>query len=48
MHNKYLRNRTLSEVQAKPSDSPFWKGIMGVKDDFFDPGSFVMGDGNNT
>ena len=24
----------LSQVQAKPMDSPFWKGIMRVKYDF--------------
>jgi hypothetical protein len=35
LHNKYLKQKTLSEVQAKPTDSPFWKGLMGVKDDFF-------------
>jgi hypothetical protein len=29
--NKYLRGKTLSRVQAKPTDSPFWKGIMGPK-----------------
>ena len=35
LHNKYLRGKTLSQVQAKPTDSPFWKGLMGVKSDFF-------------
>jgi hypothetical protein len=34
LQNKYLRQKTLSEVKAKPTDSPFWKGLMGVKDDF--------------
>jgi hypothetical protein len=29
-----LVEKTLCQVQAKPTDSPFWKGIMGVKDDF--------------
>jgi hypothetical protein len=35
LQNKYLRQKTLSGVQAKPTDSPFWKGLMGVKDVFF-------------
>jgi hypothetical protein len=34
LYNKYLRNKSLSQVTAKPTDSPFWKGLMGVKDDF--------------
>ena len=38
--NKYLGGTTLSQVKVKPSDSPFWKGIMKVKDDFFLRGSF--------
>jgi uncharacterized integral membrane protein len=46
--NIYLRGKTLSQVQAKPTDSPFWKGIMGVKDDFFQRGSFVICDGLET
>jgi hypothetical protein len=36
--NKYLKNKTLSQVEAKPMDSPFWKGLMRVKDDFFERG----------
>jgi hypothetical protein len=43
--NKYLRGQTLSQVQAKPTDSPFWKEIMGVKEEFFKRGSFIIGDG---
>ena len=42
--NKYLSDKTLSQVQVKPIDSPFQKGLMGVKDDFFKYGSFVIGD----
>jgi hypothetical protein len=34
LHNKYLKNTTLAEVEAKPSDSPFWKGLMRAKDEF--------------
>jgi hypothetical protein len=32
---KYLRTKILSQVSAKPTDSPFKKGFMNVKDDFF-------------
>jgi hypothetical protein len=40
LHNKYLRSKTLAQVEAKPTDSPFWKGLMKVKDDFFSRGFF--------
>jgi hypothetical protein len=48
LHNKYLIQKTLPEVQAKPSDSPFWKGIMRVKEEFFARGHFKVGNGSNT
>jgi hypothetical protein len=34
LSNKYLKNKTLSQVEVKPTDSPFWKGLMHVKEDF--------------
>jgi hypothetical protein len=34
LHNKYLHSKTLSQVTSKPTDSPFWKGLMKVKEDF--------------
>ena len=43
--NKYLGDKTLSQVQGKPTDSPFWRGLMKVKNDFFSRGSFVVGNG---
>jgi hypothetical protein len=46
--NKYLRNKTLSQVKVKPTDSPFWKGLMGVKEIFFKNGSFTVGNGQKT
>jgi hypothetical protein len=48
LQNKYLKDKTISQVTAKPTDSPFWKGLMGVKDDFFMRGSMVVGNGQNT
>ena len=48
LRNKFLYSKTLSQVAAKPLDSPFWKGLMQVKDDFFKRGSFIIGNGMNT
>jgi hypothetical protein len=28
LHNRYLSQKILSAVQAKPTYSPFWKGLM--------------------
>jgi hypothetical protein len=28
LHNKYLKNKTLAEVDEKPTDFPFWEGLM--------------------
>jgi hypothetical protein len=48
LHDKYLYNNTLSQVTAKPSDSLFWKGLMGVKEDFGNIGSFTIRNGWKT
>jgi hypothetical protein len=47
LHNKYLKNQTLAQVEIKPTNSPFWNGLMHVKDDFFCRGSFKIGDGSS-
>jgi hypothetical protein len=41
--NKYLKNKTLAQVEVKPTDSPFWKGLMHVKEDFFKRGVLEWG-----
>jgi hypothetical protein len=46
LRNKYLKNKTLSQVEANPTDSPFWKGLMRVKDVFFKRGFFEIGNGS--
>jgi hypothetical protein len=46
--NKYLQSKILSQVQVKTSDSPFGKGIMKIKDNFFERGSFKVGNGEDT
>ena len=48
LHKKYLTHKTLSQVTSNPTDSPFWKGLMAVKDDFLSPGHFVIGNGMTT
>jgi hypothetical protein len=47
LHNKYIKDKTLSQVQEKPADIPFWKGLMRVKNEFFNRGSFKVGDGTS-
>jgi hypothetical protein len=32
LRNKYLKNKTLSQVSKKVGDSHFWMGLMAVKD----------------
>jgi hypothetical protein len=46
LYNKYLSQHTLAQVSGKPTDSPFWKGLMRVKEKFFNCGNFVIGRGD--
>ena len=46
--NKYLCGKTLAQVKSKPSDSPFWKGILKFQNDFFSNGYFIIGNGQCT
>ena len=48
LRNKYMHSKTLSQVTVRPTDSPFWKGIMRVKATFFNRTRFIVGDGNST
>jgi hypothetical protein len=43
--NKYLSQQSLSQAQAKPTNSSFRRGITSVKQEFFDRGSFLLGGG---
>jgi hypothetical protein len=40
LRNKYLRNKTLSQVNNKASDSHFWSSLTGVKNHFLCLGRF--------
>ena len=46
LRNKYLRNKTLTQVQYMPGDSQFWAGLMKVKEEFLSLGKFDLGDGS--
>ena len=48
LQNKYLHSKTLAQVEISPNDSPFWKGLMRVKKDFFSRGHFIVGNGSTT
>jgi hypothetical protein len=45
LRNKYLKNKTLPQVEVKPNELPFWKGRMHVKNEFFKRGFFKVGSG---
>jgi hypothetical protein len=40
--NKYMENKTLSQVKKKAGDSHFWASLMGVKDQFINLGWFRL------
>uniref|UniRef100_A0A453KGF6 Reverse transcriptase zinc-binding domain-containing protein n=1 Tax=Aegilops tauschii subsp. strangulata TaxID=200361 RepID=A0A453KGF6_AEGTS len=43
-----LNNKTLAQVNARPTDSPFWKGLMKTKVTFFHHVKFLIGNGTST
>ena len=45
--NKYLHSKSLSQVRARPTDSPFWMGRLKVKDGFFNRGTFSVINGES-
>jgi hypothetical protein len=47
LRNKYLRGKSLTQVEAKPYDSHFWRGLMHIKDEVLSFGTFVIKDGTN-
>jgi hypothetical protein len=40
IRNKYLKNATLGQVCKKPGVSPFWSGLMDIKDQLLDLGTY--------
>ena len=45
LRNKYLQSKTLAQVTVRPTGSPFWKGLMRMKDFFFRSVKFFVGNG---
>ena len=48
LRNKYLQTKTLAQVSVRPTDSPFWKGLMKVKLSFFQRSKHLVGNGAST
>ena len=46
--NKYLSSKSISQVQAKPNDSHFWRGLMKIKEEVLACGSFEIKDGKQS
>jgi hypothetical protein len=46
LRNKYMGNKTLTQVNRKPEDSQFLIGLMNIKDQFLSMGNFKLQDGN--
>ena len=45
LRSKYLQTKSLSQVTVRPTDSPFWKGLIKVKQSLFNRTKFVIGNG---
>jgi hypothetical protein len=41
LRNKYLRSKSLTQVEAEPYDSHFWRGLMHIKDEVLSLGSLI-------
>jgi hypothetical protein len=48
LKNKYLGDKSLTQISRRSGDSHFWSGLMNIKDQFIKWGHFQVGDGQNT
>ena len=46
LRRKYLRFKSLTQVEHSPGDSHFWSGLMRVKPEFLRWGKFKLGNGS--
>jgi hypothetical protein len=46
LRNKYLKDRTITQVEYMPRDSHFWCRLMKLKSNFLRLGKFKIGDGS--
>jgi hypothetical protein len=45
LRNKYLGDKSITQVSRKLGDSQFWSGLMNIKDQFLSMSSFKLQDG---
>jgi hypothetical protein len=45
LRNNYLGGKSITQVSRKTGDSHFWSGLMNIKDQFLNLGSFKLQDG---
>jgi hypothetical protein len=48
LKNKYLGDKSLTQISRRPGDSHFWSGLMNIKDQFFRWSHFQVRDGQAT
>jgi hypothetical protein len=48
LRNKYLREKSITQVHKKSGDSQFWTGLINTKDQFLRLGNFRLQSGNQT
>jgi len=48
LRNKYLSTKSLPQVQAKPNDSYFWRGLKKIKEEVLACGFFEIKDGKQS
>jgi hypothetical protein len=44
LRNRYLGGKSITQVSIKPRDPHFWRGLMNIKDQFLNLGSFKLQD----
>jgi hypothetical protein len=45
LRNKYLGDKSITQVSRKSGDSQFWSGLINIKDQFLSMSSFKLQDG---
>jgi hypothetical protein len=48
VHRKYVKNKPIISVKKKPSDSHFWKGILSVRDKYYNYCKKSIGNGKSS
>jgi hypothetical protein len=48
LKNKYLGDKSRTQISKRPGDSHFWSGLMNIKDQFLRRGHFQVREGQAT